>query len=69
MPLSIYKKLVLEVKKTNMSLQLLDHSTKKPLGMVEDVLVKASKFIFPSDFIVLDMMMYIDIGYAFLIHG
>ena len=36
------------------SLQLVDRTTKKPLGIVEDVLVKASKFIFPVDFVVLE---------------
>ena len=37
-----------------MSLQLADHSIKKPYGVIEDVLVKVDKFIFPVDFIVLD---------------
>ena len=43
-----------DVKPTNMSLQLADHSIKKPYGVIEDVLVKVYKFIFPVDFIVLD---------------
>ena len=38
----------------NMTLQLADHSTKKPHGIIEDVLVKVDKFIFPVDFVVLD---------------
>ncbi|XP_061364905.1 uncharacterized protein LOC133308309 [Gastrolobium bilobum] len=37
------------------SLQLADRSLRKPHGVIEDVLVKADKFIFPADFIVLDM--------------
>ena len=37
-----------------MTLQLADHSTKKPHGIIEDVLVKVDKFIFPMDFVVLD---------------
>ncbi|XP_050211670.1 uncharacterized protein LOC126661833 [Mercurialis annua] len=31
-----------------------NHSLKKPHGIVEDVLVKVNKFIFPVDFVVLD---------------
>ncbi|XP_031253889.1 uncharacterized protein LOC116111867 [Pistacia vera] len=37
------------------SLQLTDRSIKHPRGIIEDVLVKVDKFIFPMDFIVLDM--------------
>ncbi|XP_050211621.1 uncharacterized protein LOC126661797 [Mercurialis annua] len=33
---------------------LADHSLKKPHGIVEDVLVKVNKFIFPVEFVVLD---------------
>ena len=32
-----------------------DRSLKHPLGVIEDVFVKVDKFIFPVDFIVLDM--------------
>ena len=35
-----------------MTLQLADHSIKKPHRVVEDVLVKVCKFIFPIDFII-----------------
>ncbi|KAL5583050.1 hypothetical protein UlMin_015492 [Ulmus minor] len=56
MPLSIFRKLSLgEVKPTTVSLQLADRSIKHPRGIIEDVLVKVDKFIFPADFIVLDM--------------
>ncbi|XP_073017738.1 uncharacterized protein [Primulina eburnea] len=44
-----------EVKPTTISLQLADRSIKYPRGIVEDVLVKVDKFIFPVDFVVLDM--------------
>ena len=55
LPLSVFRNLGLgDVKPTNMSLQLADHSIKKPYGVIEDVLVKVDKFIFPVDFIVLD---------------
>ena len=56
MPLSIFRKLGLgEVKPTTVSLQLADRSIKHPRGIIEDVLVKVDKFIFPADFIVLHM--------------
>ena len=55
LPLSIFRNLELrDVKPTNISLQLVDHSIKKPYGVIEDVLVKVDKFIIPVDFVVLD---------------
>nr|XP_023873469.1 uncharacterized protein LOC111986064 [Quercus suber] len=44
-----------EAKPTTISLQLADRSIKYPRGVIENVLVKVDKFIFPIDFIVLDM--------------
>ena len=56
MPLSIFKRLGLgEARSTTVTLQLADRSLKHPRGVIEDVLVKIDKFIFPADFIVLDM--------------
>ncbi|XP_073285458.1 uncharacterized protein [Primulina huaijiensis] len=56
MPYSCFEKLGIgEVKPTTLSLQLADRSIKYPRGVVEDVLVKVDKFIFPVDFVVLDM--------------
>ena len=56
MPLSIFKRLELgEARPTTVTLQLADRSLKHPRGIIEDVLVKVDKFIFPEDFIVLDM--------------
>ena len=56
MPLSIFKHLGLgEARPTTVTLQLADRSLKHPRGVIEDVLVKVDKFIFPADFIVLDM--------------
>ncbi|XP_022868132.1 uncharacterized protein LOC111387776 [Olea europaea var. sylvestris] len=56
MPLSIYRSLGLEeAKPTTISLQLADRSIKRPKGIIEDVLVKVDQFIFPADFIILDM--------------
>ena len=55
-PLSIFRWLGLgEARPTTVTLQLADRSLKHPQGVIEDVLVKVDKFIFPADFIVLDM--------------
>ncbi|XP_062094051.1 uncharacterized protein LOC133800094 [Humulus lupulus] len=56
MPLSVFKRLGLgEAKPTTVTLQLADRSLAHPRGIIEDVLVKVDKFIFPAYFIVLDM--------------
>ncbi|XP_031252930.1 uncharacterized protein LOC116110861 [Pistacia vera] len=44
-----------EVRPTTVSLQLADRSIKHPRGIVEDVLVKVDKVIFPANLVVLDM--------------
>ena len=56
MPLSVYKKLGLRVvKPIIISLLLANQLIKHLQGILEDVLVKVGKFIFPVDFIILDM--------------
>ena len=56
MPLSVYKKLGLgEVKPITISLLLADRLIKHPRAVLEKVLVKVDKFIFPTDFIILYM--------------
>ncbi|XP_068305078.1 uncharacterized protein [Pyrus communis] len=56
MPFSIYKQLGIgELQRTSVSLQLADRSVTYPKGLVEDVLIKVDQFIFPADFLVLDM--------------
>ncbi|KAJ8761414.1 hypothetical protein K2173_001545 [Erythroxylum novogranatense] len=61
MPLSVFRKLGLtEPKPTTISLQLADRSITYPRGIIEDVLVKVEKFIFPVDFLVFDMEEDID---------
>ncbi|XP_022845330.1 uncharacterized protein LOC111368332 [Olea europaea var. sylvestris] len=56
MPLSVYRSLGLgEAKPITISLQLADRSIKRSKGIIKDVLVKVDKFIFPADFIILDM--------------
>ena len=55
-PLSMLKKIGdVEVKPTRMTLQLANRSIKHPYGIVEDLLVKADKFLFPVDFVVMNM--------------
>ncbi|XP_048228297.1 uncharacterized protein LOC125369564 [Ricinus communis] len=56
MSYSLFAKLGLgETKPTRMSIQLADRSIKYPRGIVENVLVKVNKFLFPVDFVILDM--------------
>lgn len=55
-PLSVVKRLGnIEVKPTKMTLQLTDKSTTRPSGVAENVLVKVDNFLFPIDFVVIDM--------------
>ncbi|XP_019231108.1 PREDICTED: uncharacterized protein LOC109211961 [Nicotiana attenuata] len=58
MPLSILRKLegeIGEIKAIPVSLQLADQSTLIPEGIVEDELVRVEKFVFPMDFIMVNM--------------
>ncbi|PIN19259.1 DNA-directed DNA polymerase [Handroanthus impetiginosus] len=56
MPYLIYRTLGLgEAKPTSITLQLADRSLTYPKGVIEDILVKVDKFIFPADFVVLNM--------------
>ncbi|KAD7476900.1 hypothetical protein E3N88_00036 [Mikania micrantha] len=55
-PYSLYKKLALgDLVPTRMTLSLADRSVKCPRGILENVLVKVDKFVFPVDFVVMDM--------------
>ncbi|KAK4707307.1 hypothetical protein R3W88_033154 [Solanum pinnatisectum] len=54
-PLLIYKKLGLGAPKpTVMRLLMADRIVKKPIGVLQDVLVKVGSSIFPADFVILD---------------
>ncbi|XP_061372625.1 uncharacterized protein LOC133315085 [Gastrolobium bilobum] len=56
MPLSVTKSLgISELKPTMVSLQLAERTLRKPNRVIEDVLVKVDKFIFPADFVVLEL--------------
>lgn len=56
MPLATFHKLNIgELKLTSISLQLANKSTRRPVDLVEDVLVRVNKFILPVDFVMLNM--------------
>ncbi|CAJ2653874.1 unnamed protein product [Trifolium pratense] len=56
MPLSMMKKIPGAVAKpTKMQLSLADRSIVYPYGILHDVLVRVAEFVFPADFVILDM--------------
>lgn len=56
MTYSIYKKLGLQKPQpTDISIQLADRTLTYPRGIVENLLVKVGKFIFPTEFVILDI--------------
>ncbi|KAL7593050.1 uncharacterized protein LOC111907277 [Lactuca sativa] len=56
MTYSFYQKLELpKLQDTRMTTRMADHSTTYPQGIIEDLLVKVGKFVFPVDFVVLDV--------------
>ena len=55
LPYSVYEKLKIgELKPTKIILQLADRSVRVPKGVMEDVLIKISNFIYPVDFVILE---------------
>ncbi|XP_070040729.1 uncharacterized protein [Nicotiana tomentosiformis] len=55
MPLAIYKRLGIgRARPTSMLLQLADRTVKRPSGILDDVLVQVGKFVFPTNFVILD---------------
>jgi len=56
MPLSMCRRLgELEIMPTKMTLPLADCSITRPYEVIEDVLVRVKDFIFPTDFVVMDI--------------
>ncbi|GJZ27969.1 hypothetical protein Tco_0572616 [Tanacetum coccineum] len=56
MPLSAYLNLGLrKLAHTKLTVELADRTVKYPKGIVENMLVGIGKFVFPLDFIILDM--------------
>jgi hypothetical protein len=74
LPYSVFQSLNLgELKPTSMTLLLADRSVKMSKGIVKDVLVQVDKFIYPVDFIVLDIqpveacnLIHVILGRSFL---
>ncbi|XP_070034921.1 uncharacterized protein [Nicotiana tomentosiformis] len=55
MPYSVFKTLGIgKPRPTSMRLQMADRTMKRPLGIIDDVLVWVDKFILPADFVILD---------------
>ncbi|XP_070022766.1 uncharacterized protein [Nicotiana sylvestris] len=55
MPYSIFKTLGIgQPRPTSMRLQMVDRTMKRPLGVIEEFLVRADKFILQADFVILD---------------
>jgi len=62
LPLSMLRRIgEVEVRPTRMNLQLADRSIKRPYGIVEDLLVKVDKFLFPVDFVMMDIEEDVDV--------
>ncbi|GJW00683.1 retrovirus-related pol polyprotein from transposon TNT 1-94 [Tanacetum coccineum] len=56
-PKSMFEHLKLaQLKKTDMLVEMADMTKRSPIGIVENILVKIEKFLFPSDFVVMDML-------------
>ncbi|GJS44726.1 phospholipase-like protein [Tanacetum coccineum] len=57
MPKSVFEHLKLaSLKETNMVVEMADMMKKSPLRIVENILVKIDRFLFPSDFVIIDMI-------------
>ncbi|GKC14217.1 zinc knuckle CX2CX4HX4C containing protein [Tanacetum coccineum] len=57
MPFSMYKRLGIgKLKPINMLIEIADNTKCTPKGIVENLLIKIDKFIFPVDFVILDMV-------------
>ncbi|GJT81769.1 RNA-directed DNA polymerase, eukaryota, reverse transcriptase zinc-binding domain protein [Tanacetum coccineum] len=56
-PKYIFKHLKLaRLKKTDMLIEMADMTKRSPIGIVENIHVKIDKFLFPSEFMVMDML-------------
>ncbi|XP_070042446.1 uncharacterized protein [Nicotiana tomentosiformis] len=55
MTYSVFKTLGIgQQRPTSMRLQMVDRTMKRPLGIIDDVLVRVDKFILPANFMILD---------------
>ena len=74
MPMSVFKQLGIgDAHPTTVTLQLADPSFAHPEGKIEDVIIRVDKFVFPADFIILDLEadreVPIILGRPFLVTG
>ncbi|KAK2441832.1 hypothetical protein QL285_013078 [Trifolium repens] len=74
MPFSLMKRIPgAVVKPTQMQIILADRSVTHPYGVLHDVLVRCAEFVFPADFVILDMNECVDtpvlLGRPFLATG
>ena len=74
MPLFVAKRLSLgELTPTALTLQMADKTLAHPEGILEDVLIKVGKFVFPVDFVVInikeDKQVPLPLGRPFLATG
>ena len=59
LPFSMYQQLGLgDLRPTRVTIQLADRSIKIPKGEITDVLIWVGEFIYPVDFIVIEMQPY-----------
>ncbi|GJS00732.1 zinc knuckle CX2CX4HX4C containing protein [Tanacetum coccineum] len=57
MPFSMYKRLGIgKLEPINMLIEMADNTKCAPKGIVENLLIKIDKFIYPVDFVILDMV-------------
>ncbi|XP_070026108.1 uncharacterized protein [Nicotiana sylvestris] len=55
MPYSVFKTLEIgQPRPISIRLQMADRTIKRPLGIIDDVLVRVDKFIIPANFVILD---------------
>ncbi|XP_070015186.1 uncharacterized protein [Nicotiana sylvestris] len=60
---SIFKTLGIgKPRPTSMRLQMADRTMKRPLGIIDDVLVRVDIFILPADFVILDCEVYYEVS-------
>ncbi|XP_071713164.1 uncharacterized protein [Rutidosis leptorrhynchoides] len=56
MPYSLFKRLELgDLLPTKVTIQLTDHTIRYPKGIDENILVKVDRFMYPTDFVVIDI--------------
>ncbi|XP_015158248.1 uncharacterized protein [Solanum tuberosum] len=62
LPYVVFKSLGLgDPRPTTMKLLMVDRTLKKPLRIIEDIIVKVDRFYFPADFVILDCEVDIEI--------